>query len=59
MDQIYKTVLVSDNKGRITIPVKIREMLNGEKGNLIYNLEYDQLKNELVLVPIGVNQLTE
>lgn len=53
--ETYKTVLISDEKGRVTIPSKVREMLNAQNIKVVFNFVYDPYTNELVLYPIGAS----
>lgn len=49
----YRTVLMADDKGRITIPVKVRELLeNGKFGRLAFNFDYNYNLNEIKIIPL-------
>lgn len=52
MVEDYKTVLMTDNKGRVTIPLEVRKQLNIED-KIIFRLIYKFAENEILLLPIG------
>lgn len=52
----YTTVLLEDDKGRITIPAMVRKMIS-EDDKTVYRLNYDSVENKITLQPIGKSEL--
>lgn len=55
----YRTVLLADEKGRLTIPAKVREQLTSSSGKVVFNFMYDSVENKIELIPIGESELKE
>lgn len=52
----YTTVLLEDDKGRVTIPAMVRKMIS-EDDKTVYRLNYDSVENKITLQPIGKSEL--
>lgn len=51
----YKTVLIEDTKGRVTIPAQVRNLIN-ESERTAYQLIYNSVSNEITLKPITMEK---
>lgn len=55
MIEPYTTILIADEKNRITIPVRVREKIDPDnfQSKLVFRLSYDVFTNEITLIPLG------
>jgi AbrB family looped-hinge helix DNA binding protein len=50
----YKTVLIMDGKGRITIPSKVRDMMNVKEGEVFALILQDGI---IQVFPVDLNEI--